>query len=207
MHYVPESATEFLPDDRFGDDDETSFHYQSAPVYLLTLVVGLLLMADTLLALDWLSAYRGWQTAFGFRLALIAAVLGGSRILYQTLDGLFDGVIGADLALSIAAIAAVLLGEPHTAALVVLIALIGESIEGYTIDRARRAIRSVFQLWPAVAHRLLDDDSEDDVLVEALVAGDRVVVRPGERLPVDGIVEAGNSMVDQSFADGRKPSR
>ncbi len=149
MHYAPESPRELLPDagSHSGSRVE-NFHYRSAPIYLLTAVVGVLLLADVLLGIVWslppsepgttfvLSPADWWsqllvkQTLFGFRLALLAAVLGGARILYQTLDGLLSGRIGADLALTIACLAAIVLGEQTTAALVVFIALCGESIEG-----------------------------------------------------------------------------
>jgi len=136
-------------------------------------------------------------TLFGYRLALLAAVLGGARILYHTLDGLLSGRFGADLALTIACLAAIALGEHQTAGLVVLISLVGESIEGYTIDRARWAVRETFALWPEIAHRQRDSQ-EWDIPVEEVVVGDIVIVRPGERIPVDGQVVAGLSVVDQS---------
>lgn len=208
MHYVPESAREFIQEDPTAPDpsaaEERSFHYRSAPIYLLTAVVGLLLLADVglgaLAAVDdaqWLT----YRTQFGFRLALLAAVLGGARILYQTLEGLFEGKIGADLALTIACLAAIILGEHTTAALVVFIALCGESIEGFTVDRAQRAIRRIFNLCPPIAH-VLQDGRERDVAVSDLAVGDMLVVRPGERIPVDGRVVEGTSAVDQSALTG-----
>lgn len=206
MHYVPESATEFLPDGpATGAPDDDNFHWQSAPVYVLTVIVGLLLIADLVagnagMIPAWQSA-ESWQTVFGFRLALLAAVIGGARILYQTLDDLADGRFGAGLALSIAVLAAIALQEYSTAALVVLIALCGESIEGYTVDRARRAIRSAFDLWPAVAH-VLQDDAETDVPVCDLLVGQHIVIRPGERIPVDGRILSGTSSIDESALTG-----
>jgi Cu+-exporting ATPase len=149
----------------------------------------------------WWSALLASQTLFGFRLALWAAVLGGARILYQTLDSLLSGKIGADLALTIACLAAIVLGEHTTAALVVFIALCGESIEGYTVDRAQRAIRRIFQLCPRTARVLVGDD-EQEVPLEQVVPSDTVIVRPGERIPVDGVVAAGQSAVDQSALTG-----
>lgn len=222
MHYAPESSREFLPESAgsSSDDLSLSFHYRSAPIYLLTAVVGLLLLLDLAIGLAWdssegvtNSAIRNVSSAdlwtkllttrmlFGFRLALLAAVLGGARILYQTLDGLLSGKIGADLALTIACLAAIVLGEHTTAALVVFIALCGESIEGYTVDRAQRAIRRIFQLCPQTARVLVGDD-EQEVPVEQVIEGDTLVVRPGERMPVDGVVAAGQSAVDQSALTG-----
>jgi Cu+-exporting ATPase len=205
MHYVPESSRALLE----GDADESGrasgagpgFHVASAPVYALTTIVGLLLLVDVLAGITGDPRLVAWRTLFGFRLALLAAVVGGARILYHTLEGLLAGRIGADLALTIACLAAILLGEHSVAALVVLIALCGESIEGYTVDRASSAIKRIFQLCPRQAH-VLRDGRETDVLVESLGAGDEVVVRPGERLPVDGRVVSGTTAVDQSALTG-----
>lgn len=204
MHYIPESNLEMLRGNAICCAPRRSnFHYQSAPLYLLTIAVA------ALLAADWILTYgqparigvSGPGTLFGYRLALLAAVLGGARILYHTLDGLLSGRFGADLALSIACFAAILLGEHQTAGMVVLISLIGESIEGYTIDRARWAVRQTFALWPELAHRH-QNDREDDVPVSELRSGDIVTVRPGERIPVDGHVVAGSSFIDQSAFTG-----
>ena len=173
----------------------------SPPVYFLTLIVGALLAADLLIGLFGDPAWSAYRSPFGFRLALLAAVLGGGRILYQTLDGLFEGRVGAELALTIAALAAIMLGEYMTAALVVFIALCGESVEGYTLDRAQSAIRRVFDLCPAVAH-VVRGGREVDVPVGDVAAGETVTIRPGERVPVDGTVSSGVSTVDQSALTG-----
>lgn len=207
MHYCPESCREFLDETPMGGSDRDigrSFHYRSAPVYLLTAVVGLLFGADLLIGLlsqAGATEWNAWQSIAGFRLALLAAVLGGARILYQTLENLFDGKVGADLALTIACLAAIVLGEHTTAALVVFIALCGESIEGYTVDRAQRAIRSVFNLCPAKA-RVLIDDREEEIPAGKVEPGQVVIVRPGERVPVDGTVSSGSSSIDESALTG-----
>ncbi len=171
------------------------------PLYVLTVVVGLLLGADTLLS--WINApsLNAYRVPFGFRLALLAAVLGGARILYQTLEGLFDGRIGADLALTLACLAAIIMGEPAVAALVVFIALCGESLEGYIGSRATRAITRLFALRPTTA-RVLRDGQESDVPLDQVIVGDVLVVRPGERIPCDGSVLTGVSAVDQSALTG-----
>ena len=179
----------------------STFHYQSAPIYLLTALVGALLAADLLIGLVDAPAWQPYGVPFGFRLARWAAILGGMRILLATAESLADRRIGADLALTVAVIAAVWLREDVTAALVVFVALCGESIEGFTVDRARSAIRSMFNLRPPHAH-VVRDDREIDVPVEEVAAGDTIVIRPGERIPIDGIVSAGKSSIDQSALTG-----
>jgi Cu+-exporting ATPase len=207
MHYCPESCREFLAETPIGASAagaDRGFHYRSAPLYILTAAVGLLFAGDISIGLlqdAGVNAWSDYQTAFGYRLALLAAVLGGARILYQTLENLLDGRIGADLALTIACLAAIILGEHTTAALVVFIALCGESIEGYTVDKAHRAIRNVFHLCPPTATRLIDG-VEETIPVEALDAGNVILVRPGERIAADGTVLSGESAVDESALTG-----
>lgn len=207
MHYVPESSRAYLEGQPSAAGDagrhgrEPPFHVASAPVYVLTACVGLLLLADFVIGAADQPSWTPYRSLFGFRLALLAAVLGGARILYHTLEGLFERKIGADLALTIACLAAIVLGEHSVAALVVFIALCGESIEGYTVDRAASAIRRVFNLCPAQAH-VLRDGAELDVPVEQVAVGESVVVRPGERIPVDGCVLLGSSSIDQSALTG-----
>jgi Cu+-exporting ATPase len=203
MHYVPESSRALLEGEAegagSGSPEKPGFHAASAPLYVLTGAVGLLLLGDVLAGTT--PAWAEWQKLFGFRLALLAAVLGGARILYHTLEGLFAGRIGADLALTIACLAAILLGEHSVAALVVFIALCGESIEGYTVDRATSAVRRIFHLCPRQAH-VLRDGKESDVPVTEVAIGEQVVVRPGERIPVDGRVVSGATAVDESALTG-----
>ncbi len=164
---------------------------------LLTLLVGGLLIADVLASLT-----GAFSPAFlGYRWALLAAVLGGSRILYHTLDDLSSGRLGAGLALTIAFVAAVWLGEAMTAGLVVFITLFGECVERYTIDLAHAAIRNVFDLYPPVA-RVLREGRECECPLAELQPGDVAIVRPGERLPADGIVLEGQSRVDQAALTG-----
>lgn len=205
MHYVPESSRAYLDGDAAADGglppERQTFHLASAPVYVLTVAVGLLLLADFTIGAAGQPAWIPFRSLFGFRLALLAAVLGGSRILYHTLESLFERRIGADLALTIACLAAIVLGEHSVAALVVFIALCGESIEGYTVDRATLAIRRIFNLCPTQAH-VLREGAELDIPVEQVAIGESVVVRPGERLPVDGRVIAGASSIDQSALTG-----
>src|SRR5205823_749498 len=128
-------------------------------------------------------------------------VLGGSRILYHSLEGLLAGRIGADLALTIACLAAILLGEHSVAALGGFTAVGGEGIEGYTIDRAASAIKRIFNLCPRQGH-VIRDGREVDVPVDEIARTEQVAVRPGERIPVDGLVVSGATSVDESALTG-----
>ncbi len=80
--------------------------------------------------------------------------------------------------------------------------LLGHWIEMKSVLGASRALEKLAQLIPKEAHRLRPDGSTEDVPVHALVPGDRVLVRPGERIPVDGVVVEGRSSVNESMLTG-----
>ncbi len=165
---------------------------------LTTAVVGALLGCDVLLNL------LGWESLtrpFGVRLALMAAFIGGGRIVYLALLSLLEGRIGADIALAIACVAAGVAGEYFVAAEVVFIALLGECLEASTLERAQRAIQKLLEYRPRTA-RLLREGQETEVSVESVAPGDVLLVRPGERIAADGLVLRGRTAVDQSILTG-----
>jgi P-type Cu+ transporter len=166
-------------------------------LYLLTGIVAFLLALDLL---------PGGRELFGFRFATIAAVLGGARVLYGALDRLLDGRLGADLALAIAVIAALLIGEPRVAAEVVVIGLIGECLEAFTFGRTQAAVRKLVEVFPQRCW-LLRDGQEVRVFTHEVRVGDNVVVKPGGRVPVDGDIRDGRSAVDTSALTGESVPR
>jgi Cu+-exporting ATPase len=147
------------------------------------------------------AGYGQWRLPFGISLSLIAALLGGARIVYGALEALFAGRIGADVALAQACIAALVLGDHFVAADVVFIALFGECLEAITADRAMRAIHRLFHETPRFA-RVRRGEMESEIPVNQVVVGDLVIVRAGERVPVDGPVIAGRSSIDASALTG-----
>jgi P-type Cu+ transporter len=185
------------PADHHHHDHEHDHAAELRALVATTVVVGLLLGADLLLA-AWGDAYR---RPFGVSLSLLAAVIGGGRVVYLALAALFEGRIGADIALAIACVAAAIAGEYFVAAEVVFIALVGECLEAFTFDRAQRAIQKLLEYRPRTA-RVLRDGREVEVAADALAVGDVLVVRPGERIAADGTVLRGRSAVDQAVLTG-----
>ncbi|MGE3806409.1 MAG: cation-translocating P-type ATPase family protein [Gemmataceae bacterium] len=188
---------------------DSAFEQESnLSLYLLTGLLGILIGADLWPALaGWLQATFAldlptWpREIYGYRWALIAAVLGGARVLYTSLESLFEGRIGADLALAIAAIAAILFNKPLVAAEVVFIGLVGECLEGITFARTQRAIQKLVEVFPRRCW-LLRDGQEVRIFTHELQVGDRIVVKPGAKVPVDGKVIEGRSAVDLSALTG-----
>ncbi len=176
-------------------------------LYLFTAIIGGLLAADLWpVVANWLNGqgietYSWPREVQGFRYALLAAILGGARVLYTSLESLFEGRIGADLALAIAALAAILMKEPVVAAEVVFIGLVGECLEAYTFSRTQRALSQLAELFPKRCW-VLRDGVEVRTFTADVIVGDKVVVKPGGRVPVDGVVVEGRSAVDTSALTG-----
>ena len=90
----------------------------------------------------------------------------------------------------------------EASAVIVVLVLLGQVLELKARERTGGAIRALLGLTPQQAHRLADDGSEADIRLEDARVGDRLRVRPGERIPVDGVVQSGASSVDESMLTG-----
>src|SRR5262245_54882706 len=185
-------------DSAFAQDDNRT-------LYLMTGLIGLFIALHVLPRffawLGW-AAFADFPTGIaGYRFALIAAVIGGARILYSSLESLLDGRLGADLALAIAVCAAILIREPLVAAEVVFIGLVGECLEAFTFARTQNALGKLAELFPKRCW-VLRDGVEVRTFTSDVISGDKVVVKPGGHVPVDGVVIDGRSAVDASAITG-----
>jgi len=90
----------------------------------------------------------------------------------------------------------------EASAVIIVLVLLGQVLELKARARTGTAIRALLALAPKVAHRVADDGSEIDIPLEDSRVGDRLRVRPGERVPVDGVVETGGTSIDESMLTG-----
>jgi len=90
----------------------------------------------------------------------------------------------------------------EAAAVITVLVLLGQVLELRARRRTRHAVRALLALAPRTARRLRASGAEEDVPIERLHPGDRLRVRPGERLPADGVIEEGRSSVDESMLTG-----
>ncbi len=90
----------------------------------------------------------------------------------------------------------------ESAAVIVTLVLLGQVLELRARSRTGAAIRALLGLAPKTARRINDDGSEEDVSLDQVAVGEKLRVRPGEKVPVDGIVEKGGSYVDESMISG-----
>lgn len=133
--------------------------------------------------------------------AVVSFAAGGYTGIRETLIGIRHGKFDIDFLMTAAAFGAAAIGEWEEGALLLFLFTLSGALETFAMDRTRHAIESLTDLRPDVA-RVLRNDVEMDVPVEQLIVGERVVVRPGERLPVDGVVLKGSSSIDQSPITG-----
>jgi Cd2+/Zn2+-exporting ATPase len=139
------------------------------------------------------------------RIALFAAAIavGGAPIARFAFQELWRSrSLGINTLMVIAVSGAVFIGEWAEAAIVVVLFSLGEALEGYATERARGALETLLDLAPPKALQLLPGGDTQEVPVERIAVGDRVLVRPGDRVSVDGVVRAGQSAVDQSPITG-----
>jgi len=90
----------------------------------------------------------------------------------------------------------------EAAAMITVLVLMGQVLELRAREVTSGAIRALLKLAPALARRVKDDGSDEEVPLEAVMVGDRLRVRPGDKVPVDGILLDGHSSIDESMVTG-----
>ncbi|MGL4662420.1 MAG: heavy metal translocating P-type ATPase [Culicoidibacterales bacterium] len=134
---------------------------------------------------------------FGF-----SFIIGG---YYKAKEGIVDffekRVFNVDLLMIIAAIGSSIIGYWEEGAILIVIFSFSGALEEFATARSTLALESLLKLVPEAAHKVSGNQTED-VLVETLKIGDCLMVRPGERIPVDGIILEGESSIDQSTITG-----
>jgi Cd2+/Zn2+-exporting ATPase len=163
---------------------------------LTTLASGLLIASAIVLNL--LGLPRAWIAGL-----YVAAILVGGFYIARAGWAALRTAHSLDMnaLMTIAAVGAIFVGEWSEGAVAMFLFSLGNTLEAYTMDRARYAIRSLMDLSPRQA-TLIHGDHEERVQVEELRVGNRIVVRPGERIPIDGAVLAGQSAVNQAPVTG-----
>ncbi len=131
----------------------------------------------------------------------LAYLAGGYDVTRHALKAARHLRFDIDFLMVVAAVGAAILGQWAEGALLLFLFSLGHALEHSAMDRARHAIQALGEITPKTA-RVRRDGREAELPVEELLRGDVVIVRPGERLPIDGRVLAGRSAVDQSPITG-----
>jgi len=138
----------------------------------------------------------------GMALAGVAIIMAGLDVYVKGLKALTQGRLNINALMTVAVTGAFLIGQWPEAAMVMALYAIAEAIEAKAVDRARNAIKSLMALTPENAEVQQSDGSWKRELVKDIQIDAKVRVKPGERIPLDGIVTAGQSAVDQSPVTG-----
>lgn len=144
--------------------------------------------------------HGGWHpylTALG----VLCTLVGGFPIFHEAYENIVQRRMTMELSMAIAIVAALAIREIFTALVITLFVLVAEILEKLTVSRGRIAIRHLVGLLPTTA-TLRRNESWQEVETVEISAGDVVLVKPGARIPVDGVVVGGHSFVDQATITG-----
>ena len=154
-----------------------------------------------------------YQTATGFEIQyswiifLVAYIIVGGEVLIKAIRNAIKGsLFDENFLMAIATVGALLIGELPEAVGVMLFYKIGEFLQGIAVGKSRKSITSLMEIRPDYANLKLESEVKV-VSPEEVKMGDIIVVKPGEKVPLDGVVVNGISMVDTSALTGESVLR
>jgi heavy metal translocating P-type ATPase len=155
------------------------------------------------MALIVIASLTGWWRGFMDRdwLAFAGTLIGGFPIYKEAWENLLKRRMTMELSMTIALLAALAIGQFFTAIVIAFFVLFAELLEGYTVGGGRKAIEKLIDALPRQV-TVRRNGQEQQLAADALAPGETIVIRPGERIPVDGTVIKGASFVDQSSITG-----
>ncbi len=156
-----------------------------------------------LMALVIVASLTGWWRHWMSRdwLAFAATLIGGFPIYEEAWENLRKRRMTMELSMTLALVAALCIGQFLTALVIAFFVLFAEMVEGYTVGSGRRAIQTLIDALPRQV-RVRRGGEERELGTNEVVAGETIIIRPGERIPADGVVIKGHSFVDQSSITG-----
>jgi len=134
-------------------------------------------------------------------IGILATLIGGYPIFKEAFENIVERKMTMELSMTIALLSALAIGEFFTALVITAFVLAAEVLEGLTVGRGRRAIQDLLDFLPrTVSVRRNNEVAE--IPAENLRLGESVIVKPGGRIPVDGLVLSGRSFVEQAAITG-----
>jgi len=188
-----------LTDDASASASPSLGDFSRRVMTLLAIVFGVVVFL--IVAGEWLGLFEQLTDRVPFWVGLLVVLIGGGPAFYNVVRAALKGQIISHALMMLGAIAALAVGQWTTAAIVVLFMHVGDYVERFTAEGARRAVRDLTAMAPQTA--LIERDGvEREVPIQEVGVGETVVVRPGAKIPVDGEVIAGQATVDQSAITG-----
>ena len=150
---------------------------------------------------EWLGLFEAITAQVPWMVGLGIVLAGGYPVFVKVVRAALNRQVISHTLMTLGVIAALAVGEWATAAVVVFFMRVGDYVESFTAERARRAVKDLTELAPRMA-RIERQGEEIETPIEQVGPGDIVIVRPGEMIPVDGEVTGGQATVDQSSITG-----
>jgi Cu+-exporting ATPase len=162
--------------------------------------IQLALATPVVLWAGWPFFERGWRSLVTRNLNMFTLIALGTGVAwtYSVVATVAPGIFPEALREHGGAVAAYF----EAAAVITVLVLLGQVLELRARARTSGAIRALLDLAPKTAIRIADDGTEQEIKIEAIAVGDRLRVRPGEKVPVDGVVRDGRSSLDESMVTG-----
>jgi Cu+-exporting ATPase len=162
--------------------------------------IQLLLATPVVLWAGWPFFVRGWKSLKGFNLNMFTLIALGTGVayLFSLVSLLFPGVLPASFEGAGGSVPVYF----ESAAVIVTLVLLGQVLELRARERTSDALKSLLNLAPPTARRLNDDGEEEEIDLARVAVGDRLRVRPGDKVAVDGEVIEGKSTLDESMITG-----
>lgn len=154
-------------------------------------------LAATSFAMKELAGYQPASIA----LMLATTLVAGAPIFRKAAGAIRYGIVGIDALVTLAVTGAIIIGEYWEAAAVTFLFTLGDYLESRTIEKTRSSIKALLDLAPVVA-RVRRNGEDIEVPPAEVARGDLVIVKPGERIPVDGSVVEGSGFVNQAAITG-----
>jgi heavy metal translocating P-type ATPase len=189
----PHSHGELHGHDEHDHEGHDHDHQTGTAEYVRLGLMGIIVVASL----------TGWWRHFMDRdwLAFAGTVIGGFPIYKEAWENLLKRRMTMELSMTIALLSALAIGQFFTAIVIAFFVLFAELLEGYTVGGGRSAIEKLINALPRYV-TVRRNGEESELKAEELSIGEVIVIRPGERIPVDGMVIKGSSYVDQSSITG-----
>ncbi|MBI2299325.1 MAG: cadmium-translocating P-type ATPase [Armatimonadetes bacterium] len=194
-----------------GHDDEHDHHHHASRVSMhshgaeveldFSIMLGISLLCGTFLLFGQVALWRQDEWQLASVCFILSVIVGGAIPLLEALPGLMQLRPDIDSLMVFAALGAIALKEPREGAVLMLLFSLSRALEAYAVGRTRQKLESLKEHWKESATRLRDG-VEETVPITEIEIGDVLLVRPGERIPIDAKVVSGASAVNEAAITG-----
>ncbi|AGB41171.1 copper/silver-translocating P-type ATPase,heavy metal-translocating P-type ATPase, Cd/Co/Hg/Pb/Zn-transporting [Halobacteroides halobius DSM 5150] len=158
-------------------------------------------LAGILIAIGWLAELFNLSPLIFNGVMILASIVAGYQVAINAFNTLKMGVLSINTLVTIAAGGALVIGEYWEAAAVTFLFVFGSYLEARTMNKTRNAIKGLMELSPSTA-TVVRKGKEEEIPARDVIVGEKVIIRPGEKIPIDGQVITGESEVNQASITG-----